>query len=67
MFTNQSFREIAHNQGREGQVPAVGFACTVVCFNSHRKVDHNLGNFPEVNLPVHKDTCMLIIFSPTLP
>lgn len=58
MFTNQSFKEITHNQGRKDQLVVVGFACMVVCFPSRKKLimAPNLGHFPEVNLPVHKDT-----------
>lgn len=40
MFTNQSFEEITHNQERKDQLVVGGFACTIVCFPSHRKVDH---------------------------
>lgn len=68
MFTNQSFKEITHNQGRKDQLVVAGFACTVVCFPSLRKVDHgsqsrafSRGEFASLQRHWHA-----VLFSPSI-
>lgn len=68
MFTHQSFREITHNQGRKDQLLAVGFACTVVCFDSHREVDHRSQSraFSRGELASPQRHLHAVLFSPQL-